>query len=246
MTGISPVGPGLAFLAGLLSFLSPCVLPLVPGYMTFITGLTLDELRETDGGRARRQAALHSALFVLGFSAVFLTLGATATVLGGAVSRSLPLLQQVGGVVVVLLGLYSLGWLRLGFLMRERRVHLAARPAGRAASVVAGVAFGAGWTPCVGPILATILLYAAIDGSMASGMGLLTMYALGLGLPFFLSAVGINWYLAGARRLRRWHLPMERAAGALLVVMGVMLLTGRFAALTGFLGRFGPLIDLAL
>jgi len=240
----SSVGLGLAFVAGLVSFLSPCVLPIVPGYVTFITGLTLDELQETDGAAARRQAAVHSALFVLGFSAVFVTLGATATALGSVINRSMPLLQQVGGVVVVLFGLYMLGWLRLPFLMRERRVHLASKPVGKAGSVVAGVAFGAGWTPCVGPILATILLYAGMEGSVGRGMLLLAVYALGLGLPFFLAAVGLNWYLASARYLRRWLVPIERAAGAFLVVVGVMLFTGKFAALSGFLARFGQLINL--
>src|SRR5690606_15132784 len=159
-----PVSFGLAFLAGLVSFLSPCVLPIVPSYVSFITGLTLDELQGGGVAGARRRAAVHSALFVLGFSLIFVALGATATALGAALGRSLPLLQQVGGVVIVLFGLYLVGVLRIPALMRERRVHLAAKPAGYLGSVAVGIAFGAGWTPCVGPVLASILLYAGLEG----------------------------------------------------------------------------------
>jgi cytochrome c-type biogenesis protein len=246
MTDLVTVSLGLAFLAGLVSFLSPCVFPVVPSYVGFVTGLTLDELK--DGGRAaaRRQAAVHSALFVLGFSLVFIALGASATMLGGALRRSLPLLQQVGGVVIVLFGLYLLGVLKIPALMRERRVHLAARPAGRIGSVVAGVAFGAGWTPCVGPVLATVLLYASFEETMLQGMLLLGAYALGLGIPFFVSAVALNWFLAGATRMRRWIVPLERAAGAMLVLVGALLFTGEFARLTAFLAQFTPAIEIGM
>jgi cytochrome c-type biogenesis protein len=240
------VSLGLAFLAGLVSFLSPCVFPIVPSYVGFVTGLTLDELR--DGGRsaARRQAAVHSALFVLGFSLLFVALGASATVLGGTLRRSLPLLQQVGGVVVVLFGLYLLGLLRVPALLRERRVHLASRPAGRVGSVLAGVAFGAGWTPCVGPVLASVLLYAGFEETMLRGMLLLGAYALGLGIPFFVAAVSLNWFLAGAPRVRRWIVPLERAAGAMLVLVGVLLFTGEFARITAFLAQFTPAIEIGM
>lgn len=244
MSGAGSILIGAAFLAGLLSFLSPCVLPIVPGYVTFITGLTIDELTVRGTAAARRQAAVHATLFVLGFGMVFVTLGATATALGVRIQRSLPLMQQVGGVVIALFGLTLLGVVRMPSLMRERRLHLAAKPAGMAGSMVAGIAFGAGWTPCVGPVLASILLYAGMEGSVARGMLLLGVYALGLGLPFWFAAVGLNWYLAGARRLSRWLRPIELVSGGLLVVMGVLLITGRFAALTGFLAGFGQLFTL--
>ncbi len=237
---------GLAFLAGVVSFLSPCVLPIVPSYVAFITGLTVDELRAEDIGAARRQAALHSALFILGFALLFMALGASATALGTVLRRSLPLIQQLGGVIIVLFGLYLLGVLKLSFLLRERRVQLARKPAGKLGSVAAGVAFGAGWTPCVGPVLASILLYAGMRTTMLKGMLLLGSYALGLGIPFFIAAVGLNWYLSGARYLRRWLLPIERAAGALMVVLGVLLFTGRFNALSSFFAGFGQLINLEL
>lgn len=237
---------GLAFLAGLVSFLSPCVLPLVPSYITFVTGLTLDELRDAGSAAARRHAALHAALFVAGFSALFVALGASATALGSRLARSLPLLQQVGGVVIVFFGLYMLGVLRVPALMRDRRLRLARKPAGALGSVVAGVAFGAGWTPCIGPVLATILLYAGMEATMTRGMLLLATYALGLGLPFFAAAVGFNAFLARTQWLRPWLGAIERGAGAFIVLVGVLLLTGRFAALSSFFAGFGQWIDLGV
>lgn len=234
---------GVAFLAGVVSFLSPCVLPIVPSYVTFITGMTLDELTVRGTAAARAKAALHASLFVLGFTLVFVTLGATATMLGAALQRSLPLLQQIGGVIITAFGLYLVGLLRIPALMRDRRVHLASKPAGLAGSLLVGVAFGAGWTPCVGPVLASILLYAGTKTTMAKGMLLLGTYALGLGIPFFVAAVSLNWYLAGTRRLLRWLRPVEIVAGLLLIAVGVLLFTGRFTALSAFLAGFGQLIN---
>lgn len=236
----------LAFFAGLLSFLSPCVLPLVPSYVTFITGITLEELTTGSKQSARKHAAMHAGFFVLGFSIVFIALGATATGMGMALRRSLPLIQQVGGVVIIVFGLFLVGVLRLPWLMRERRFFVRSKPAGFAGSALVGVAFGAGWTPCVGPVLASILLYAGIKTSMAQGMLLLTAYAVGLGIPFFLAAIGFNWYLAGARWMLRWLRPIEIAAGLVLIVMGALLVTGRFTMLTGFLAGFGQMINIGL
>ena len=244
MTDTSTISLGVAFLAGLASFLSPCVLPIVPGYVTFITGQTLEELTMGSRSAARRRAALHAGLFVLGFSLVFVALGATATVLGTVLRRALPLLQQVGGVIVALFGLWMLGVLRLPALMRERRLHLATKPAGMAGTLLVGIAFGAAWTPCVGPVLASILLYAGLSTTMGRGMLLLGAYALGLGLPFWFAAVGLNWYLAGVRRLARWMRPIELVAGGLLVVVGVLLFTGRLALMTNRLAGFGQLFTI--
>lgn len=235
---------GMAFVAGLVSFLSPCVLPLVPSYITFVTGMTLNELTEAGEAPVRRRAATHAALFIVGFGLVFVALGATATLLGETLRRSLPLLQQIGGVVIAVFGLYLLGVLRLSALMRERRVHLAAKPAGFVGSVVAGAAFGAGWTPCVGPVLASILLYAGMRATMGQGILLLSAYTLGLGVPFFIAAVGLNWFLSRTTALRRWLVPLERVAGALLVIVGVLLFTGRFTVMSNFLAGLGQLINL--
>ncbi len=234
---------GIAFVAGLASFLSPCVLPIVPSYVSYVTGLTLDELRQ-GGTEARRQAAIHSGLFILGFSLLFIGLGASATALGQTLSRLLPVFEQVGGVVVILFGLYMLGLLKIPALMRERRLGGSLEPVGKVGSVLAGLAFGAGWTPCVGPVLASILLYAGMQATMLRGMLLLSAYSLGLALPFFASAVAFNWTLTRLKPLRRWLGPLERATGAFLVVLGVLLVTGRFAALSGFFAGFGQLLHL--
>lgn len=242
MSSTGSISLGAAFFGGLVSFLSPCVLPLVPSYVTYVTGMTLDELTTRGDAAARRRAAAHGTLFVFGFGFVFVALGATATVLGSALRGALPLLRQVGGIVIAVFGLYLLGVLRLPFLMRERRLHLASRPAGLAGSVIAGAAFGAGWTPCVGPMLASILLYSGLEASIGQGMWLLVAYTLGLGLPFFVVAVGFNWYLARAPRLRRWLVPIERVAGGLLLLVGVLLFTGRFTMLSAFLAGFGQLV----
>jgi len=244
MSDVGSISFAMAFVAGLVSFLSPCVLPLAPSYVTFVTGMSIDDLANGDRRGARRQAALHAALFILGFTLVFLALGATATLFGAALRQLLPALQQVGGVVIAVFGLYLLGVLRLPALMRERRVHLARKPSGRAGSVLVGVAFGAGWTPCVGPVLASILLYAGMQGTMGQGMLLLAVYALGLGIPFFLTAVAFNWFLAGTRLLRHRLRLIERVAGAFMVVVGVLLVSGRFAVLSNYLAGFGQLLTL--
>lgn len=238
----------LAFLAGVLSFLSPCILPVVPGYVTFVSGLTLDELREGGVIGARRRAALHSLAFGVGFGLVFMTLGAAATAAGQAFARSLPLITRLGGVVVILFALHLLGLLRrvpgLGFMSREVRIHPTARPAGLLGSLAVGVAFGAGWSPCIGPVLASILLYAGLQGTMGHGILLLGTYGLGLAVPFVGAAVAFNWFLAGLERVRARLGLVEGVAGALLLVMGIAMVTGRFTALNAWLAGMGQLFDL--
>jgi cytochrome c-type biogenesis protein len=244
----SGVSMALAFGAGIASFLSPCVLPLVPSYLTFVTGMSLDELATTDAGNtgnaARRRTMMHATLFVLGFTLVFVSLGAAATALGGAMQHWLRAAERIGGAVIVLFGLYLLGVLRLPFLMRERRVHLGSRPEGLAGSVLAGVAFGAGWTPCVGPVLATILLYAGTSTSAVHGTVLLAVYALGLGIPFLAAAFAFNTFLARSRAMRRFLRPLQIITGSLLVVLGLMLATGRFRLLTAILAGYGQLFSI--
>ena len=244
MTDNGTVSLGLAFAAGLVSFLSPCVLPLVPSYLTFVTGMTLDELIEDGGRAARTRTMTHAALFVVGFMIVFVSLGAAATALGAAIGKSLVIAQRVGGVLIVLFGLYLLGVVRAPFLMRERRAHLARRPAGMVGSLVAGVAFGAGWTPCVGPVLASILLYAGTAGSMQQGTALLAAYSVGLGIPFLVAAFALDRFLNRLRGIKRWLRPLELVSGALLVIVGVVLATGQFRLLTGYLAGFGQLVTL--
>jgi cytochrome c-type biogenesis protein len=236
----------LAFGAGIVSFLSPCVLPVVPSYLAFVSGLTLEELRDGSASDARRAAVLHSALFVLGFSAIFMTMGWTATALGQVTARALPWLSRIGGLVLVLLGLYLAGWLRLRTLDREMRVHLSSRPTGPAGSFLVGMAFGAGWTPCIGPILASILLYAGLESTRMDGAVLLTAYAAGLGVPFIVASMAFNGFLAGAERVRDWLVPLSRTAGIVLMLVGAAMLTGTFARLTAFLAGLGQLVNLEM
>ncbi|MBI4521327.1 MAG: thioredoxin domain-containing protein [Gemmatimonadetes bacterium] len=226
----------VAFAAGLVSFLSPCVLPLVPSYLSLVTGLTLDELSAQDGGAARRRAVLHSGLFTLGFGAVFMTMGLAATGFGQAFGRALPLLARIGGVVIVVLGLHLLGVVTAPVLNRERRANVRARPASAAGSVIAGLAFGAGWTPCIGPILASILLYSTFQSTLSRGMLLLGAYTLGLAVPFIVAAVGFNWFLSGMSRARRWAMPLERGAGAILVIVGLLMVADRMPAVGALAG----------
>jgi cytochrome c-type biogenesis protein len=236
----------LAFLAGLVSFLSPCVLPVVPGYLTFVSGLSLEELESGGVSGARKTAILHSVLFGIGFGAVFMTLGAAASAFGQSVARALPLLTRAGGVLVIIFGLYLLGVLRIGPLSRERRITVGRKPAGAVGSILVGIAFGAGWSPCIGPILGTILLYASLEATVVQGTLLLAVYAVGLGIPFLLAAVGTSWFLASAARLRNRVRPIQGIAGALLVAMGVLMASGHFAVLTRFLAGMGQLINLEL
>lgn len=236
----------LAFAAGVVSFLSPCVLPVVPSYITFITGLSIEQLQDGGVPGARRTALLHSLAFGVGFGLVFLTLGLVATALGQSFNRLLPGITKIGGVVVILFGLYMVGVLRPAALGREWRVHLTSKPAGLLGSLTVGVAFGAGWTPCIGPVLGTILLYAGLEGTALHGMGLLTAYGLGLGLPFIVAAVTFNWFLVSLKGVRQWAGHLEKVAGTLLIVLGVLMVTGHFATLSAALADMGQLINLEL
>ena len=236
----------IAFLAGLVSFLSPCILPVVPSYLAFVSGLTFGEISERATAEVRRSALINSVLFVAGFSLVFMTMGLVATTAGQAIAQALPWINRAGGVVVVAFGLVVAGVIELPALSRERRVHLESRPAGAVGSFAVGLAFGAGWTPCIGPILGSILLYASLEATMVQGTMLLGTYALGLGIPFVAASVGLNWFLAGSEKARSWIVSLQKAAGFVLVVIGLLMVSGRFASMTAFLAGMGQLINLEL
>ena len=226
----------VAFLAGLLSFLSPCVLPLVPSYLSFITGMS----GVAEIGERRHLALLHAALFVIGFSLIFVALGATATALGRLLNTYQQWLQRVGGLLVVLFGLYTLGVVRIAALSREARFQLADKPLGFLGSVLAGMAFGAGWTPCIGPILGSILVYTSTRADLSQGLALLGAYSLGLALPFLVAAWAMDAFLRWFQRFRRYIGWVERAAGVLLIVMGLLLVTGSFTLVSGWLQGLTP------
>ena len=234
----------LALLAGFVSFLSPCILPVVPSYLAFVSGLTFAELSEGSVPEARRAAVRHSVAFVLGFSLVFMTMGMVATTVGTVIAGTLPWINRLGGGVILLFGLTLAGVVRVPALGREIRVELSSRPAGIAGSFAVGIAFGAGWTPCIGPILGSILLYASLEATMVEGTALLGTYALGLGIPFVAASAGLNWFLAGSRWARRWLVPLQRGAGAVLVLIGILMISGRFVSMTAFLADMGQLINL--
>jgi cytochrome c-type biogenesis protein len=232
-----PVALGfmVAFVAGLLSFLSPCVLPLVPSYIGFITGMTLPEVT----GR-RRVALIHALLFVAGFSLVFVLLGASATALGRALNHYQVWLQRVGGVLIIIFGFLCLGVFKVGVLSQERRLHLERKPVGYLGSALVGVAFGAGWTPCIGPVLGGILGLAATSSDVSRGMQLLAVYSAGLALPFLVAAVAVDSFLGWFQRFRRYLPWVMRASGILLIVVGVLLVTGEFTRLAGWLQGLTP------
>jgi cytochrome c-type biogenesis protein len=225
----------VAFAAGLLSFLSPCVLPLVPSYIGFLTGMTLPEM----AGR-RRTALVHALLFVAGFSLVFILLGASATALGRALNYYQVWLQRVGGALIILFGLLCLGLFKGGLLTQERRLHLERKPVGYLGSALVGMAFGAGWTPCIGPVLGGILGLAATSTDVSRGVLLLAVYSAGLALPFLIAAVAVDSFLAWFQRFRRYLPWVMRLSGLLLVFVGLLLVTGEFTRLAGWLQGLTP------
>ncbi|HEV8305901.1 MAG TPA: cytochrome c biogenesis protein CcdA [Gemmatimonadales bacterium] len=229
------VSVAVAFTAGLLSFLSPCVLPLIPSYLGFLTGMSAEEIE-----RRRGTAVLHGLWFVAGFTVVFVLLGAGASAVGRLLLDYQKWLGRGGGVLVILLGLYLIGVLRPAFLMRERRIQLSRKPLGYFGSGVVGFAFGAAWTPCVGPILGAILTLAATREGLGSGVGLLGAYALGLAVPFLIAALALDRFLGWFQRFRPYLVWVDRTAGALLIVLGLLLVTDRFTLLAGYLQGLTP------
>jgi len=229
------IGLALAFSAGLLSFLSPCVLPLIPSYLTFVTGVGLDDL-----GTVRRSAIVHALLFVLGFTLIFVALGASATVLGRLLVAYRIWITRAGGALVVLFGLYLLGAIRVAAFDRDRRVHLANKPVGYLGTVLVGVAFGAGWTPCLGPILGAILTYTAATADLSRGLPLLLAYSIGLALPFLLAAVAVERFLETVTRLRPYLARISHISGAVLIVVGVLMMFDYFTTIGVYLQAATP------
>ncbi len=232
--------PIAAFVAGLVSFLSPCVLPLVPGYVSLITGEGVEELKSQES-RLLRKTMLNSVSFILGFSVVFITLGAISTEVGQLLARYKSTLAQVAGVVIVLFGLHLTGILRINALYADKRLHNVKGGSTAGGAFLIGFAFAFGWTPCVGPILAVILGFAATEDSVFKGIALLTVYSLGLAVPFLLTALLLERFLKFYSRFRAHMHAIEVASGALLIALGILLVLGRFTIISNylsFLNRF--------
>jgi cytochrome c-type biogenesis protein len=225
VTMASDVTLSAAAAAGLLSFLSPCVLPLVPPYLTFIAGTTIEDVAYERIRRARRDVILAAVLFVFGFSTVFVALGATASVFGQMLRAHIAALSLVAGIAIILMGLHFLGVFRLGFLYREKRLEVE-KPLGLWGAYVMGLAFAFGWTPCIGPILAAILAIAASEQTAWRGAGLLAIYSLGLGVPFLIAALAFEVFIGFLKRFRAHFRTVERIVGVLLIATGIGFLTG--------------------
>lgn len=227
---------GAALFAGLLSFVSPCVLPLVPPYLCYIGGVSLDQLTgEAPDGAAKRRVIFSSLAFVLGFSTVFVLLGATASAIGRLVASYLDVLAIVAGVVIIIMGLHFLGLFKIPLLYREARMEVSKRPAGPLGAYVVGLAFAIGWTPCIGPVLAAILAVAGAEQTVTRGAMLLGVYSLGLGIPFLAAGIFAGGFMHFMQRFRQHVGKVEKTMGGLLVVTGVLFMTGYMTTMSFWL-----------
>jgi len=228
-----------AFGAGFLSFISPCVLPLIPGYISYVSGMSLEEMRTADR-HARRRLIVATLLFILGFSLIFMAMGASASAIGSLLLDNLRVVQKIAGVVIIILGLHLAGVFRIGFLNRDTRIRTSRRPASPLGALIVGMAFGFGWTPCIGPILGGILAIAGSKSTVGEGVLLLAVYSAGLGVPFFLTSLAIDKFFAASARVRRYYRLIEIVAGVLLVVLGILMITGRFTLIIKWLTPYLP------
>jgi cytochrome c-type biogenesis protein len=234
-----------AFVAGLLSFISPCVLPLIPGYLSYISGLTLDEMEGTasstvDRTQARRRVVVASIFFILGFSAVFISFGAAASAFGSFLLDWRRVIGRVAGAIVILFGLHMMGVLRIGWLYSEKRVQLEKKPTSVFGAFFVGLAFAFGWTPCIGPILGGILAIASVQDTVGQGVRLLAVYSLGLGVPFLLTALAINQFFRAFAKIRKHYHAIEIGSGLLLCAIGLLIFTDRFTIIARWLSPYLP------
>ncbi|AAR34698.1 cytochrome c biogenesis protein CcdA [Geobacter sulfurreducens] len=231
-TNITFVG---AFVAGLLSFLSPCVLPLIPSFITYITGLSFADIQsEHPTHKVRQQTIVHSLLFIAGFTFVFVLLGASATFIGGFLHEHMNVIRKVGGALIVIFGIHVSGLVPIHLLLGEKRLQVHRKPAGYLGSFLVGLAFAAGWTPCIGPILASILMVAATEETVTKGILLLFTYSMGLAIPFFLSSLAMHQFLTFFNRFKKHIRILEIVTGLFLVVVGVMIFTNYLSVLSRY------------
>jgi cytochrome c-type biogenesis protein len=221
---MSEIGYITALLGGLLSFLSPCVLPLIPSYVSFITGVSFDELKKGDKAHIKRLTLINSSAFVLGFSTVFILLGVSSSYVGRFFAIYYDHIRIIGGIIIIVFGLYVMGIFKLNFLAADKRVHLQSKPRGHFGSFIVGLTFGAGWTPCIGPILGSILLIASTTGSAMQGFKLLLVYSLGLAIPFLATSLAINSFISHFEVIQKYMRHIMIISGLLLIAFGVILL----------------------
>ncbi|MBI4683032.1 MAG: sulfite exporter TauE/SafE family protein [Nitrospirae bacterium] len=224
---MSQIGYITAFIGGLLSFLSPCVLPLIPSYVSFITGISFDDFKTGDKAKIRRLTLINSFAFVFGFSTVFVLLGVSSSYVGRLFAVYYDHIRIIGGIIIIVFGLYVMGLLKLNFLASDKRVHLQSKPRGHFGSFIVGLTFGAGWTPCIGPILGSILLIASTTGSAMQGFKLLLVYSLGLAIPFMATSLAINSFLSHYSAIQKYMRLIMFLSGLLLIAFGVILLTDK-------------------
>jgi cytochrome c-type biogenesis protein len=237
----SSVSLAAAFAAGLFSFVSPCVLPIVPGYLSFMSGVNVARFKDGGApGDVVRRVFLMSLAFVLGFSTVFVALGAAATLMGALLQQHKRTLGVIGGVVIVVLGLHTSGLFKIPWLLAEKRASVQSRPLGLLGAYVVGLAFAFGWTPCIGPILGAILVYASQQETVGQGIVLLAAYSAGLGIPFLLSALAVNWFFKASGGLRKSMRAVEIVSGVLLIGVGLLLVTDRLTLLAQWFTKLFP------
>jgi cytochrome c-type biogenesis protein len=221
-----------AVVMGVISFASPCIMPLIPSYVSYITGISYDELVSRESRKKNIQITLlHSLVFVAGFSIIFVLLGATASLAGSILSQYLNVIRVVGGVLIIIMGVFVMDVINIPFLQREAKLHLKTRPAGYVGTLLVGMVFGAGWTPCTGPFLGSVLALAMTSDTLGSGMVLLMLYSLGLGIPFILSAIAISAFLSSFSRLQKHFKAIKIISGIILIIMGVLLLLDKMTIL---------------
>ena len=238
--GNAHITVGIAFLAGLVSFVSPCVLPLVPAYLSFLTGSSVEELRASLTADARARVLAHALAFIAGFTIVFVALGASASAVGAALRDNQALIARIGGIVIIILGLQMMGVLRWRVLARDTRLQVQSGQRSLAASAIVGLAFAAGWSPCIGPILAAILALASQSNSVLQGAWLLFVYSMGLAVPFLVTAAAIGVVLPALNRIKRFLPAIEFAAGAFMILTGVVLVNNWFLRVAGWFYQFVP------
>jgi len=227
-----------AFLAGLVSFISPCVLPLVPSYLSFLTGTSLEDLKAESNVRARARVFAHALAFIAGFTVVFMAIGLSASAVGGIFVNNKRLVEVLGGLVIIVLGLHMMGVLRIPLLMMDKRIHLTPRKQSLWVSFLVGLGFAAGWSPCIGPILSGIILLAAEQKTLGEATFLLFVYSMGLAIPFLITAAAITQSLAALGRIKRYLPVIEATSGAILVATGIIVATDQFTRVAGFFYQY--------